>query len=122
MDRGRPLLLMLRRMHPADCGNIWRANQVAIGGIFLSDNGNVRLMDGHEALSGERDWAQLCLYSDGEPKEIDLTPAQLSAVSLVLGLCQGDDGMETLVGDELLEDRILPFLIEGISGGLWSAE
>lgn len=80
--------------------------------------GNGRLLLGTEALRGEGDWAQLCLYTGGRALEVDLSPAQLTAVALALCLVRDEEGVEALVGDELLASEVIPSLLEAMPG-LW---
>lgn len=78
-----------------------------------------RLVLGTEALSGERDWAQLCLFTGGRAMELDLTPAQLSAVSLALGLVSSGEGVETMVDDDLMTAAVLPSLLDSMPA-IWA--
>lgn len=78
-----------------------------------------RLLLGTEALSGERDWAQLCLFTGGRAIEVDLSPAQLSAVSLAIGLVTSGEDVETMVDDELMTSAVLPSMLESLPA-IWA--
>lgn len=78
-----------------------------------------RLVLGTEVLSDERDWAQLCLFTGGRAVEVDLTPAQLSAVSLALGLVTSGEGVETIVDDDLMTAAVLPSMLESLPA-IWT--
>lgn len=53
------------------------------------------------------DWAELCMYVDGEHREVALTDVQLAVIGLMLGL-----GRESPFADDELAEKILLAAIE----------
>ena len=81
--------------------------------------GDRRLVSGREFMADERDWAQLCLFTDGQALEIDLSAPQLSAIALVLGLWRDGEGLGVAVDDAMMEGDVLPLLVREVPA-LWS--
>lgn len=85
----------------------------------MEDRIGMKLLDGAAALSGEGDWAQLCLYTGGCAMEVDLGPVQLAAVAIVLGLVSDGQRAACAVGDDVMAGKVLPALLAALPK-LWS--
>lgn len=70
------------------------------------------VMNSKRMLRGDKDWAELCLYSKGKAVNFDITPTQFDVIAVVLGLAdiEGEPESYVKLSDAQLESNVLPIL------------